>query len=458
MVLSLFLAQFLYSEIFAAEFPDPEALAAFFAAYLAVTNLIEIALELWVTPWLIRHHGVPSAQLLHPTQMLTSIAALAIQPGVAAGVAARAARALIDVAVAQPIRSLVCNALPLRLRGRLRAFLEGVVVYAGMAAAGGLLLALDDPPARVLAAVGGGAALLYLGAGTIVRREYVLELESAIRTGRLDLSEVEGIGRFETEHLAEFARGLLREETRRPSPSLLRMLPQLAEHGALDLVRKGCAIHTRGSRGRRSRATPAAGDLELLRGPAPIRMPACAARRSKLARHPSVAGAALRARRGPDVRRAPRGVAGGSEGIAWLAHAARWTIAAAAAAALAREPGPSARARTRDERAPDGRPSAPESPAFRRRARAGGGSRGAGAAPARGEPASSRAANRSARARRSGAAPRGRRSRWPRRRAVSRGAGLLRDGRAAVARARVIGASAPVAPQLLRRELLHRVG
>ncbi|HEX5068197.1 MAG TPA: cyclic nucleotide-binding domain-containing protein [Myxococcota bacterium] len=347
MVLSLFLAQYLYSEIFAAAFPQPETLATFFAAYLAITNLIEIALELWVTPWLIRHLGVPSAQLAHPLLMLASFGALFVQPGLAAGVSARVSRELIDNAVAQPIRSLVCNALPQRLRGRLRAFLEGVVVYAGMAAAGALLLALDEPPVKALAVVGGAASLLYLGAGWIVRREYVRELESAIRAGRLDLSEVEGIGRFETERLAEFARTLLREDARRPSPSLLRMLPQLAEHGAQGLVREGLRhpnAQVRAACVSALARTPEAGsDVETLRAACSDADPGVRrAALDALARHPAALDALraeLEARRAdPDVRvRARAASLAGASGVAWLRDMLRSPDedAAAAAAALA---------------------------------------------------------------------------------------------------------------------------
>jgi HEAT repeat protein len=239
MVLALFIAQYLYSGLFAAAFPRPEALAMFLALYLAVTNLIEIALELWVTPWLIRRFGVPSAQLVHPLLVMASFGALAYRHGLAAGVAARVGRELVDNAVAQPIRSLVYNALPARLRGRIRAALEGVVVYAGMAGAGLLLLLLEAPEPFTLATLGSVAATLYLGAGLVVRREYLRELEDAIRAGRLDLSEVEGVGRFETEHLAQLAMRLLEEEAPRPSRSLLRLLPRLAELGALEPVRSG---------------------------------------------------------------------------------------------------------------------------------------------------------------------------------------------------------------------------
>jgi HEAT repeat protein len=241
MVVALFVAQYLYSGLFAAAYPEPSELAAFVAAYLAITNVIEMVVVLWVTPWLIRSFGVPSAQLVHPLLMLASFAGLGLRYGLAAGVASRMARELADNAVAQPIRSLVYNALPLRLRGRIRAFLEGVAVYAGMAAAGALLLLIREPQPLLLAALGAFAAALYLGTGLLVRREYLRELEAAIRAGRLDLSDVEGIGQFETERLAEVALQLLEAESQRPSRSLLRMLPRIAERGALEPVRAGLA-------------------------------------------------------------------------------------------------------------------------------------------------------------------------------------------------------------------------
>ena len=39
MVLAIFVAQYLYSEIFVSAFPDPGELAVFFGLYLAITNL-----------------------------------------------------------------------------------------------------------------------------------------------------------------------------------------------------------------------------------------------------------------------------------------------------------------------------------------------------------------------------------------------------------------------------------
>jgi len=235
MVLAIFVAQYLYSDVFARRFPDPGELAAFFGLYLALTNLIEIALELAVTPWLIRRFGVPTAQLVHPVMMLVSFGGLGLHYGLASAVGARMTRELAENAVAQPIRSLVYNALPQRMRGRIRAFLEGVVVYAGMAGAGALLVAVGDPDPRWLALCGALAALAYLLANLRVRREYLRELVDGIRAGRLDFGALgDEVGDLETSRLSELCLQMMRDEVERPSHSLLRLLPSLARRGVAD--------------------------------------------------------------------------------------------------------------------------------------------------------------------------------------------------------------------------------
>ena len=50
-------------------------------AYFAVTNLIEIFIEMAVTPRLIRRLGVASANLIHPGMMLASFGGLAVSFG-----------------------------------------------------------------------------------------------------------------------------------------------------------------------------------------------------------------------------------------------------------------------------------------------------------------------------------------------------------------------------------------
>ncbi len=232
MVLALFIAQYLYSSIFVERFREPARLATFLGLYLLITNAVEIAIGFGVTPRLIRRLGVPSANLVHPVLSLLSFVGLGFQYGYASAVAARVNREMIDNAMGFPIRSLVINALPLRFRGRVRAFLEGVVVYVGMAAAGLLLLALGDPDPQLLCLAGGAAALVFLGANVRVRREYVRALDVAMRKGQLDIEEVrEELGRWEASRLAELWEALLANTEGGRMGPLLKLAPSLAARG-----------------------------------------------------------------------------------------------------------------------------------------------------------------------------------------------------------------------------------
>ena len=239
MVLALFLAQYLYSDIFARSFATPEALATFFGVYLALSNLAEIPFEIWVTPFLIRRLGVPAANLVHPILMLAAFGGLAFRFGLGSAVAARICREPVDNALSTPVRSLLYNAMPIGLRGRMRALLEGIVFYAGMSLAGAVLLVLERPDPRWLCGAGGIAALVYLAANFGTRRAYLGSLVRQLRAGRLDLADVHGtIGTWEASKLAVLWEQLLLDEGSRPSRSLLQLVPELAARGIVSpLVR-----------------------------------------------------------------------------------------------------------------------------------------------------------------------------------------------------------------------------
>ncbi len=235
MVMTFFLAQYLYSDIFVTHFPEPDELATFLALYFVVTNLIEIAFEVAFTPWLIRYVGVPGGNLIHPLLMILGFGGLAFRYGVVAGVAARAGRELMDNAMAAPIRSLMQNAIPQRFRGRVRAFLEGMVVYAGMAVAGLVLLLVKTPDPTVLCGIGTMAALLYLFANSRARRAYLDTLVDQLRAGHLDVRDVgDALGNWEASRLADLWEAALQEAGQQPSTSVLQLIPMLATRGVID--------------------------------------------------------------------------------------------------------------------------------------------------------------------------------------------------------------------------------
>jgi len=242
MVLAVFVAQYLYSGMIAAAFPDEARLAAFLALYLAVSNGVEVLVEVLVTPLAIRRLGVPTANLLHPLLTLGSFIGLAFAPGLATAVAARANRELLDNALAVPVRTLAGNALPQRFRSRVRAFLEGIVVYSGMSLAGAVLLAADQLPVNLLAGAGAALALLYLLANLAVRRQYLAAIVTELRAGRLDLRELRSeIGTHELHSLAELWSHLARTETGEPSTAVLELPRLLVSHGVTAPVRDAIA-------------------------------------------------------------------------------------------------------------------------------------------------------------------------------------------------------------------------
>jgi len=235
MILALVVARYMWLDAFSRRFPDPADLAAFIGLFLAVTNAIEIAIEMLVTPWLIRRIGVPSTNLIHPTLTLLSFAGLAYQYNIVSGIFARMNGEMLENALANPIRALLCNAIPLRFRGRVRAFIEGIAVYAGMSIGGGILWALGNPEPYWLAVAGGAASLIYLAANMLVRREYLRTLVDELRAGRIDMESLgDEIGKWEASRLADLWEKLIRREGERPSKSLLKLIKTLADQGIIE--------------------------------------------------------------------------------------------------------------------------------------------------------------------------------------------------------------------------------
>jgi CRP-like cAMP-binding protein len=235
MILALVVARYMWLDAFSSRYPNPADLAAFIGLFLAVTNTIEIAIEKWVTPWLIRRVGVPTTNLVHPTLTLLSFAGLAYQYNVVSGAFARMNGEMLENALANPIRALLCNAIPMRFRGRVRAFIEGIAVYAGMSIGGGILWALGNPEPFWLALSGGAASLIYLAANILVRREYIRTLVDELRAGRIDLEGLgDEIGKWEASRLADLWEQLIRREGERPSKSLLKLIHTLAKQGVLE--------------------------------------------------------------------------------------------------------------------------------------------------------------------------------------------------------------------------------
>lgn len=231
MILAAFLGQYIYSSIILENYPNPQDLTAFLSLLVTVTNLLEIVVEVAVTPWLIRTMGVANANQVHSALTFFSFLAVFIKPNLVTAVCLRCTRESLENAVAAPIRSLVYNALPARSRGRVRAFLEGFVTYAAMAAAGVLLwgVASADRPPAWMYWLGLASAAIYWLSNWAVQKSYLEALIHEVQAGRLHLdelsatftsAEVQGLTRLWLE---------LSQEARGHDPSLLRLTQTLGQ-------------------------------------------------------------------------------------------------------------------------------------------------------------------------------------------------------------------------------------
>jgi HEAT repeat protein len=354
MVFSLTLMQFLYLDVFGRAFETSAQLGAFFGAYLAITNGIEILVGNALTPWLIRRFGVAQANLAHPLLTLVTFVGLVVEPRLWVAVAARADRELLENALAGPVRALSYNALPHRFRGRMRALLEGVVFFAAMSLAGGALLAVEGAASGAvwLAVLGVSAAILYAGANAMVRRAYLRTLVDELRRGRLDLEAVrETLGDRELDDLAR-----LWEESvaAHPGPipeALLALAAPLAARGFSSRV----AAHTRHADPRVraavltalvSAGTPDAAPhvVRALHDPeAAVRRVAAGAAREAGSPSPELTEALRAGCRDADPEvRAAAAEAMGDDGLATLRAMLTSEAPAVAIAALARLPEPAA--------------------------------------------------------------------------------------------------------------------
>lgn len=182
MVLCQAFSQYLFSQVFARSYPNPCDLAGFLGTLVAVTNLAELLIAGVITPRLVTALGVARASLLHPLAILVGLALLTGRFALESAVALWISRRTLQDSLATPVRNLLYNAIPMRLRGYLRAFLDGIVLSCSQFSVAILLLALQQfwtPEQICWPALGMG--LVYLGGAYTASRHYLSTL-----VGQLD--------------------------------------------------------------------------------------------------------------------------------------------------------------------------------------------------------------------------------------------------------------------------------
>ncbi len=179
LLLTILIALLTYhtSEILLVELQTTEAISNFIGLINGLTNLLVLPILLFGLSRLIGRVGLGTANLIFPAGTLAISASLAVWPGLLMAGLAYFDRNAFFASFRNPIDSLLYNAVPLRLKGRARAFIGGFIVPVGSLLGGGLLLALQRFPISWMVPVSIVAlALGFAASALLVRRQYARAL------------------------------------------------------------------------------------------------------------------------------------------------------------------------------------------------------------------------------------------------------------------------------------------
>jgi CRP-like cAMP-binding protein len=209
-----------------------------------ISYVIQLALGLWITPWLLAKAGVKNAILTLPILTLLGFAFVALAPALLASLFLFVVRNGIQTGVDDPAENVLGGALPNQVGPKLKVLLDTLVLPGAAAIAGiGLLVVQSifrSTSVVFLAVVGAVVTLAFVGAALWVRSLYVSAIYQRLRSHTLSLSDLElALGRpspaevsslvanidDESEEVREFAAAAL---ARLSPPAFLKQLPRLA--------------------------------------------------------------------------------------------------------------------------------------------------------------------------------------------------------------------------------------
>lgn len=155
------------------EFLDQREFTNFLGLLTSLGNIIALPILLFGISRLIARLGLGNVNLIFPAGNLLVCIGLIFVPGRGSASLAYLARTAFMIAFRYPVDSLLYNAVPLRIKGRARAVVSGLIAPLGKLL-GGLLLFV---PAVVsitwlISMLIGGMAVAYMVSTLVIRRQY----------------------------------------------------------------------------------------------------------------------------------------------------------------------------------------------------------------------------------------------------------------------------------------------
>ena len=166
------LVEYMSSGILLNYFGTSDELATFLALMQSIGNLIVLPMLLFGLSRLIARLGLGNASLIFPVLNVFISGGLIFLPGVLMASFAFLDRTALRLVFQNPIHNLFFNAVPVKMRGRARAFVGGLVIPFG-ALVGGILLLIPLLKSNwVLGSLVGLLSLLLLATTYFIRQGY----------------------------------------------------------------------------------------------------------------------------------------------------------------------------------------------------------------------------------------------------------------------------------------------
>ena len=176
--------------------------------------VVQLAVSLFIAPWVLDRLGVKNAILILPVCTLLGFAAVAINPVLATALVLFIVRNSLQTGLDDPTQNVLGGALPAQVVPKLQLLLDNLVLPGAAVLSGVVLLLLQGPIAstiEALALIGIAAGALFILAAWRVRSLYVDAIYARLRAHALSLADFQqAVGRPTPDQVAElqgFIRG-----------------------------------------------------------------------------------------------------------------------------------------------------------------------------------------------------------------------------------------------------------
>jgi hypothetical protein len=175
-------------------------------AWLA-SYVVQLAISLFVTPWVLAKLGVKNAIMVLPLFTLIGFTAVAVAPILSTALFLFIVRNGLQTGMDDPVENVLGNALPAQVGPKLKLLLDTAVLPGAAVVTGVVLLVVQRTIAasvEVVAALGIVTAIIFILAALRVRSLYVSAIYDRLRTHALSLADFQqALGRPNPEQIAE---------------------------------------------------------------------------------------------------------------------------------------------------------------------------------------------------------------------------------------------------------------